>query len=303
MNTGALPMMGLWFAAGATGFTAVALVLRDLLAPAQNSSDDAGVKPKLTVKTRYTSTMDKRLARLLDLSGSGLSLTWGSVVLLFSALIGAAAGLVATDNLLVSAFAMFVGATLPLLFWNWKLARRLSAMRAELPAALEVIAESARVGRGLMESAEAAALETKGPLAEELRQAARQLRFGALPHQAVESLMERVPLPEFRVFATAVLVHETTGGNLSLLTRRLAAAAHERQAFLDHLSAVSAGSRFSAIGLTIGALTGAVALVYIRPEYMQALVTHEYGPAVLAASAGLFLLGAAWVWKVLRIEF
>ena len=301
MTASILSMMGVWFAAAAAATTAIAFVCRDLFLSGEKAHGAQAAR--LHRKQVYHGALDKGLARLLVMSGSRLNLAWGSLILLGSGMIGAALSLVLTDNLLAAAAGLLLGSVFPLLYWKVLAARRLAAMHRELPETLSVVADCVRSGRGLAESAETASLETKGPLAEELRQTARMIRLGAAPRQALEHLLERAPLPEIRVFAAAMLVHETTGGNLGLLTERLAGAAHDRQAFNDHLSAVSAGSRFSAIGLTIGALTGVAALAYIRPEYMQTLLTHPWGSSILLASAGLFSLGAVWTWRVLRIDY
>ena len=73
--------------------------------------------------------------------------------------------------------------------------------------------------------------------------------MGQSPVAVMDRLSRRIPLPEFRLFATAVLVHRQTGGNLAQLTARLAVSARDRQEWRRHLAAQTVTGRYSALGL------------------------------------------------------
>jgi hypothetical protein len=74
-------------------------------------------------------------------------------------------------------------------------------------------------------------------------------------------MVRRVPLAEFRNFATAVVVHRRAGGNLSLLTERMSKAAHDKSDMRNHILAMTAGGRLSAIGMVAAAFRRPAALV------------------------------------------
>lgn len=116
-------------------------------------------------------------------------------------------------------------------------------------------------------------------------------------------MARRVPLPEFKIFTTAVLVHRHTGGNLALLAQRLAQSARDRSELQGHVKAVTAGSRLSVIGLTLGTLLAIGFLASVRPEYVLVFRDHELAPMLLGTAAGLQLVGILWIWRILRVQY
>jgi tight adherence protein B len=110
-------------------------------------------------------------------------------------------------------------------------------------------------------------------------------------------------MPEFKIFATAVLVHRQTGGNLALLAERLARSARDRSEFHGHVRAVTAGSRLSVLGLTLGTFAAVGILLSLQSEYMADFVNHPLGPTMLVVAGILQIVGFVWVWRVLRVRF
>jgi Flp pilus assembly protein TadB len=113
-------------------------------------------------------------------------------------------------------------------------------------------------------------------------------------------MVRRVPLPEFRVFATAVIVHRRAGGNLSLLTERMSKASHDRHDTRNHMLAVTAGSRLSAVGMVLAGIIALFVLSWLEPEYITTFLQHPKGPWLLAASVILQIIGGIWVWRILK---
>ena len=107
----------------------------------------------------------------------------------------------------------------------------------------------------------------------------------------------------FQRITTAVLVHRQTGGNLALLADRLAASARDRGEFLGHVRAVTAGSRVSVIGLTVGTVIALGILAWLRPEYLTQFLNHPMGPGLLMVAGALQIAGIVWVWRVLKVHF
>ena len=142
-------------------------------------------------------------------------------------------------------------------------------MQKSLPGALDLLADGLHAGQTLEQAAELVATQMPSPLKEEFGHSVSLLRLGHSPVAVMDRMARRIPLPEFQVFATAVLVHRQTGGNLAKLTARLADAARDRQEFLGHLGAQTVAGRYSAIGLVIAAMAGLTVLVMARPQYLE----------------------------------
>jgi len=247
--------------------------------------------------------IDQMFQDLIYQSGTDLSDGAALALVIGGAIVGGAIPFVLTENLLFTAAGVFLGVLIPLgifVFLRW---RRLRALRKALPETLQVVAEAIRTGRTLEQTSEMVAEEMSGPLADEFAYAAKQLSLGHTPVRVLARMVRRVPLAEFRIFATAIAVHRQAGGNLSLLTERLANSARDREQFLGHLAAVTAGSRLSAIGLIVLAVVGVAVLTVIEPNYLRVFFTSPYGPPLLLIAGTLYLIGILWVWRVMRVEY
>ncbi|MGB9689927.1 type II secretion system F family protein [Thermogutta sp.] len=257
------------------------------------------VSPEKAARTR----LDRWFYELLEAAGSTLDRTTASMTPAASAVLGAAVCLVLFDDFLLAMLGTLVGAVIPLMWWKFRAWRRVTAMRKELPSTLELFADAVRSGLSLERATVLAAEESKGPLQSEFRWCATQLELGHSPQRVMERMSYRIPLPEFRIFATAVLVHRRTGGDLANLASRLARSARERSEFRGHMKAVTAGSRLSVLGLTIGILIAVAVLGWTRPDYVQQFLTHPRGPTLLGIAGGLQLVGLFWVWRILQVKY
>jgi tight adherence protein B len=260
------------FAAVSLGLLTLFLFVRDLFTRPYDLDGQLGVDPQLereliaaALAPPPTGRIDKAFHRLIDESGTRHSVGSALALVAGAAVIGAAGPVLFLDNLPIALTGTIAAAMLPLLWWSFWRWRRLKAMRKHLPQALDVVADAVRGGQNLESAVAMAGQETPGPLAEEFSYAAKQLELGQSPNAVLDRMVRRIPLPEFRIFATAVLVHERAGGNLSQLTERLARAARDRQEFMGHLNAVTAGSKSSASGPVVGGL-----IPVFRSRYRQA---------------------------------
>jgi tight adherence protein B len=172
-----------------------------------------------------------------------------------------------------------------------------------LPQALQAVADSVRSGQTLSETFELVSKEIKGPLGSEFAYAHSQIELGHAPLSVMSRMVRRIPIPEFRIFATAVVVHRRAGGNLSLLTERMSHAARDRQDVRNHLMAVTSGSRLSAIGMVAGSVIAVGLIAWLEPVYIQPFLTHPTGPYLIATAVGLQLLGGLWVWRILKSSY
>ncbi len=240
---------------------------------------------------------------LIEHSGSPLDGNTALALVAGLAVVGCAVPLVLFESMLGAAAGTVLGGLAPILWWMFRRERRMRAMQRNLPETLEMVSDSIRAGQTLEQAAELVGQQGPDPLKEEFRHCARQFQLGHPPVSVLSRMARRVPLAEFKVFATAVLVHRQTGGNLALLAQRLAASARDRAEFQGHVRAVTAGSRLSVIGLTVGTVIALFLLAGIRPEYLKAFFEHPLGPTILMTSAALQVVGMVWVWRVMKVPF
>lgn len=298
MNTAVLTM-SVAFAATSTGLLAVGLFVRDLILGGREEPRGLTFAPRPVINGK----IDERFHRMVDEAGMPMEYGAALMSIVGGGLIGLLVGLLIIENLLAAAVGMLLGCGIPIMILQFIRWRRVSHMRKHLPITLQIIADAVRSGHTLEESFQMAAKESKGPLADEFEHASSQFGLGLSPIRIVDRLARRIPLPEFRVFATAVLVHRRAGGNLSLLTERMSRSARERQEVRGHVMAVTSGSRLSAIGMVVGSIIAMIVLWGMEPDYVRAFVEHPLGPTLLMIAGALQLVGVLWVWRVLRINY
>jgi len=250
-----------------------------------------------------TNWMDRRFYLLLERSGSQFSIATALAVCIAFAVVGCTLGLVLSEHFLGGVAGLIVGAMLPLGWWRFQEAQRLKKMQKNLPATLDLLADGLHAGQTLEQAADLVARRMHAPLKDEFAHSVSLLKLGHSPVAVMERMARRIPLPEFQVFATAVLVHRQTGGNLAKLTSRLAGAARDRLEFLGQLGAQTVAGRYSAIGLVIAAVVGVVVLIMARPQYLDFFLTHELGPGMLIAAGVLLLAGTFWIWRITDVKY
>ncbi|MCH2127670.1 MAG: type II secretion system F family protein [Pirellulaceae bacterium] len=290
---------------------AIARLFRDMSSSRYNDDDrrlgiDAqaqDIEAFYRTQDLHGGSFDQWFYRSVRESGVGINVPTALTLVLGGSIVGAVFAFVVTENLIAVAIGMVVGLVIPfvwLLFRRW---RHIGVMREQLPEALQIIADGVRAGHSLEQVADMVGSEMSEPLAAEFRECASHLKLGSPPTLVMKRMTERISLPEFRVFATAAMVHQTAGGNLPLLTERLAHAARQRQEFTGHVNAVTAGSRLSVVGLVVGSIVAVGVLAWLEPEYIHEFIFHPVGPALLTLAAVLQLIGIFWVWRVMRVGF
>jgi tight adherence protein B len=288
--------VGITFASVTMVLAAAGMFIRDLFArPASAARQRLIFAPE-----EPEGDINRAFFRLVEESGSTLDMPTALAVVIGSGIIGAAAPLAFFDNLLAAAGGLILGAVIPILYFSFIRWWRLGGMRKQLPYALQAVADSVRGGQTLSEACELVSKETKGPLGREFAFAHQQLELGHSPISVMNRMVRRVPLAEFRIFATAVVVHRRAGGNLSLLTERMSKAAHDKSDMRNHILAMTAGGRLSAIGMVAAAILAAALLSWMEPEYVEMFAKSPKGPYLIATAVLLQVIGAVWVWRILK---
>lgn len=296
MILGNLAAIGVTFASVTMVLAAVGMFLRDLFArPAPTDRQRLAFAPE-----EPAGDINRWFFRLVEESGTPLDMPTALAVVIGAGIVGLTIPIALFDNLLAAAGGLVLGAAIPIFYLSFIRWWRLSGMRKHLPQALQAVADAVRGGQTLSEACELVSREIKGPLGQEFAYAHQQLELGHSPIAVMNRMVRRVPLPEFRIFATAVVVHRRAGGNLSLLTERMSKAAHDKTDVRNHVLAMTAGSRLSAIGMVVAAIVAAGLLTWMEPEYTQMFWTNSKGPYLIGAAILLQVIGGIWVWRILK---
>ncbi|HMP01383.1 MAG TPA: type II secretion system F family protein [Gemmatales bacterium] len=224
------------------------------------------------------------LALLSGLGIAGLLYLWrGSDFLAFSGLV--------------------VGMALPIAVILILQNRLRAQIQQQLPDAFFFLARALRAGLSFEQAMSLVAKESAEPLGPELKRCSEHLTLGLTPAAALQLASARIGLADFRVFCSMVALHTSSGGNLVQMLDRLAANTRDRNLYYGYFRSATSLGRTSAI-----AIGAAVPLLFIsyalfEPEYAQRFFESGTGLAMLGVAFGLEIVGAVWLYQLLKAEY
>jgi tight adherence protein B len=180
--------------------------------------------------------------------------------------------------------------------------RRLQAFLREFPEVIALLSRSVRAGHPFTTGLEMVATELPEPVAGEFRITFDEQRFGLPIRDALLNLCMRVPLLDVRLFVTALLVQKETGGNLAEILDNLSHVIRERFRIAGEVRVRTAQGRLTAIILMIIPVAMLGVLHVVNPDYVNLLFVNRMGKYMLAIAAGLQVIGAAVLWKIVKIK-
>jgi Flp pilus assembly protein TadB len=187
-------------------------------------------------------------------------------------------------------FAVAGAYLLPRMYVSHKRKRYQDRYLDELPNAIEAIVRGVKTGLPLNDSMRVVAKDTKEPVRSEFARVLDQQAFGFSMTEAVQVLLDRVPLPEVNFFVVVISVQQQAGGNLSEALGNLARVLRNRKKMKQKVKAMSSEAKASA-GI-IGSLPIVVAILVslVSPSYLVPLFTTPIGNVCLGI--GVFMLAA-----------
>ncbi len=251
------------------------------------------------LKTQTDELNAKKRVRLPDLLFQAGSTITPAAYIRNSAILGAVLFVVLVITQVpfyfAAIFAVAGAYLLPRLYMTRKRAKYQDKFLDELPNAVEAIVRGVKTGLPLNDSMRVVAKDTKEPVRSEFARVLDQQAFGMSMTEAVQVLLDRVPLPEVNFFVVVISVQQQAGGNLSEALGNLAKVLRNRKKMKQKIKAMSAEAKASA-GI-IGSLPIVVAVLVsiVSPSYLLPLFTTPtgqvcFGIGILMLATGIFVM-------------
>jgi tight adherence protein B len=193
-------------------------------------------------------------------------------------------------------------AALPFL---WLLKRKQSRIKkfvAAMPEAVELIGRALRAGHGLASGLRLVAEEMQGPIADEFNRVFEEQNLGIPIELALRNMADRIPVMDVRFFAIAIIIQRATGGDLAEVLDKIGRLIRQRYELMGHVKSLTAEGRLSGVVL-LALPPGLLAfLSFSNYNYIAPLFTTPVGTKMLAVTAGLQLLGAWMINKIVAIK-
>jgi len=201
------------------------------------------------------------------------------------------------------AFLMGGGASsLPCLYVKYLARKRLRRFLEQMPDGLDMISQGLQTGLGLTQAQGFVAREAPDPIGTEFGVFLDEMNLGLSTRGALTKFQLRVPLPEMRLFSTALLVQREVGGSLAEVLNKLADIIRERFRVEREIRTLTAQNRLAA--LVVCSLPPAVAalMFFTDPTLMNETIQTSIGRGMLIAACVMEGLGILAFRRLLRLH-
>ena len=225
---------------------------------------------------------------------------------IISAVIGVVVGglaFVLSGNPLIALPAAGVGAFgLPNWYLSFRRKRRIAKFLNEFPNAVDIIIRGIRAGLPLGDCIRVIASEAAEPVRSEFRHIVEAQAIGLGLTEAVERIVDRVPVPEANFFSIVIAIQQKAGGNLSEALSNLSRVLRDRKKMKAKVKAVASEANASAA--IIGSMPFVVGLlIYLTsPKYLELLWTTTTGRMMVVVAAVWMSIGIAVMRKMISFE-
>jgi len=196
---------------------------------------------------------------------------------------------------------LVVGA-IPFAWVILKRRRRFAAFEKELPDALDLMVSGLRAGHSLVAALALVARECPEPIKGEFRICFEEQNYGLEMKAALENMINRMPLQDLKITATAILIQKESGGNLAEVLDKTAHVVRERFRLKRQIMVRTAQGRLTGWILTLLPVVLGIAIYFIDPEMISMLWHRQIGIWMLWTAAGLILLGGIVIQRIVNID-
>jgi tight adherence protein B len=244
--------------------------------------------PLALSRLRFLHTLHLRLAQAFPET----TLVRFLAIALASAVFSFTMMLLLTTSVIPALLAGAGAAYLPFFLLAARRSRRQKALASQLPEALDFLSRALKAGHSLSTGLQMMADELPKPLSQEFRQCYDQHSLGQSLDDSLKDMAGRIESTDFAFFVTAVLIQRQTGGDLSEVLKNISGMIRQRVRLQQQVRAKTAEGRF----------TGYIMIAFpIIMFFIASTLNPEYGQILLHTTAGLKMLGFAFLLQILGL--
>lgn len=210
-------------------------------------------------------------------------------------------------------FAIFPSKVVALVLWlallvipkmviqrKWEARRK--AIEERLPESVMKMSSSVASGMSLIQAIERLAEREPAPINTEFRIIASYWNLGSDFTSTIEEAKRRLDLQNFSLFASALLINQKMGGNITLTLERLAKSLVTIDRMKRDIHVATSEGRTNIKVLAIAPLIMLFFIYFIDAEATVMLFTTPLGNIMLGTCALLTLIGFFWAWKIVNAD-
>ncbi|MGC1463351.1 MAG: type II secretion system F family protein [Terracidiphilus sp.] len=187
-------------------------------------------------------------------------------------------------------------------FVLFKRSKRFGKFEAGLPEALDLMVSGLRAGHSLIAAMGLVGRECPDPVGGEFKACFEEQNYGLELKSAIENLIERVPLQDLRIVATAIMIQKESGGNLAEVLDKTSYVIRERFRLKRQVRTHTAQGRLTGWILSLLPVVLGIALFFVNPSMMSILWTRPIGVDLLWASVAMTILGGLVIRHIVNMD-
>ena len=227
--------------------------------------------------------------------------------IIFSALTGVAVGglifLKSGSLILAGAFLLMAGFGLPRFVLGRLKKRRIKKFIDGLPGAIDIIVRGVRSGLPLGDTIRIVANEGNEPVKSEFRRIVESQTVGLTLPEAVERMVQRVPITETNFFSIVIAIQSKAGGNLAEAMGNLSKVLRERKAMKGKIGAMAMEATASAVIIGLVPFIVTLLLYLSSPNYIALLWSTSHGRITAVIAMMWMSIGVAVMKKMINFDF
>jgi tight adherence protein B len=206
------------------------------------------------------------------------------------------------SNLLAALGVGLLLAAAPMGFVLFKRSKRLDSFQQGLPEALDLMVSALRAGHSLVAAMGSVARECADPLGCEFKACFEEQNYGLEMKTALDNMINRVPLQDLRIVATAIMIQKESGGNLAEVLDKTSHVVRERFRLKRQVAVHTAQGRMTGWVLTCLPVVLGIALYIVNPALMSVLWTNPIGIKMLWTAFGMLVVGGLIIRHIINME-
>ena len=191
---------------------------------------------------------------------------------------------------------------LPSIAYGQMRKQRLKRFEQQLPDGLSMISGAMRAGASLNIALESLVKEQPAPLSQEFELFLKEQRLGVDFEVSLKKMEERIPLQDFNMLVTALLINREVGGNLAETMETLGETLRRKAMMEGKIQSLTAQGKLQGIVMTGLPVLLGVLLNFMEPEAMSKLWTTTIGWVVLAIIIVMEILAYFMISKITSID-
>jgi tight adherence protein B len=191
---------------------------------------------------------------------------------------------------------------LPFGWVYFKRARRFGAFEKNLPEALDLMVSGLRAGHSLLAAMALVSRECPDPIKGEFKICFEEQNYGLEMKLALENMLNRVPLQDLKITATAILIQKESGGNLAEVLDKTSHVIRERFRLKRQIMVHTAQGRLTGLVLTCLPVVLGIGIYFVDPDMISILWHRQIGIEMMWGAVGLIMLGGFVIWKIVDID-